>query len=580
MRKGKGAIGILLALMFSLSACGNSGGGNAVSGGDGSVPADSDSSNTVVGTELSDEERWHGAYEETVTVSVAIPTNSAMIFEEGDSYSDNVWTRALLEERNIKVETKWEAVSGEQYDTKMNLTIASDDLPDILNLSSYSQFEKLNRAGKLEDLSGYYDSYAYPLFKEHIESDGGEVLSWGTINDRLMGISVEPVNYQQTRMIWIRADWLEESGLPEPKTIEDVITIAKAFKDADPEKRWGMPFFKTVLEDGMCDMTGISNAVGAYPRTWIDDGSGGVTYGSIQPAFKEAIQIYADLFKDGYIDPAFASLDGGKVGEQLTSNQIGVIIGNSWLSSWPLNTLYDTDQVEWKNYPLLPSEKLQGDLKVQTLEPSGKMVAVRKGYEHPDALFKWLNFNVAKVDDPATAEPRKFHSSDPAGEVVWAYHMMNPLYVYWSDPMVNFNTQPHVTKAIDTGDLSNLVTPHDETQYAAVMRYFDQEKAGEQIAGSAWAAYNDWYGDDSTFAILNSYFAKDMFLVSKLAGYQTDTMVKQWGNLKTLEDQYIVEMISGSRPIDDFDEFVSTWKAMGGDKIIEEVNEWYGNKNQ
>lgn len=572
----KSIAGVTLALALLLSACGNGGQSSTASSEGGN--SQSTSSSVSSASELTDEERWHGAYDEPVTIKVAIPTNAALTFPDGSSWSDNVWTRSLLEDLNIQVEVMWEAENASgQYDTKMNLAISSNDLPDIISLSNYGQFDKLYDAGKLEELTQYYEDYAYPYFKANIETDP-QVLEWGTIEGKLMGIPQEGVNYQQVRMIWIREDWLTESGLDEPETIEDVIGIAKAFKDADPENRLGLAMFKTVLGDGMCDITGISNAMGAYPRVWLEDGNGGLKYGTIQPEFKEALAVYAELYADGYIDQAFASLDGNAVAEQLTSNKLGVIIGNSWLAGWPLNTLYDTDQVNWNLYPVLPSEKSEGTVKVQTLDPSGKMIAVRKGFEHPDALFKWLNYNIAKTTDPETAEPRKFHSTATDAEEQFDFAMENPLYVYWNDPMLNFDTQPHVTDAIDKKDKSYLTTVHDETQYASTIRYFDKIEAGEQITGSDWAAWRSWYGEDSAFGIMNGYFANDNYLVSKLAGYQTDTMVKQWGNLKTLEEQYIVEIISGVRPVDDFEEFVSTWKSMGGEQITQEVNEWYQSK--
>ncbi len=570
----KRSFGLLLVAMMLLGGCA---GGNNNSSSETSADTGNTSSSASQTAEQTPEERQTGAYDEPVTVRVAIPTNAALTFPDGDSYSENVWTRSLLEDRNIDVEVVWEAESGEQYDTKLNLAISSNDLPDILNLSSYSQFKKLNDAGKIQELTQYYEDYASDYIKTNISWDP-QVLDWGTIDGKLMGIPQEGVNYQQVRMIWIREDWLEETGLPEPETIEDVINIAKAFRDADPENRLGLAFGKTVLGDGFCDMTGIANAMGAYPRVWLEDDDGSLIYGTIQPEFKEVLAVYADLYANGYIDQAFASLDGNAVAEQLTSNKIGVIIGNSWIAGWPLSTLYDTDQVNWLLYPVLPSENLDGPVKVQTLDPSGKMVAVREGYEHPELLFKWLNYSTAMTAEPETAQPRKFHSTATDAEEQFDFQMENPLYVYWNDPMLNFNSQPHVTAAIDNDDTSYLTTPHDESQYASTKRYFDKIEAGEPITGADWSAWRSWYGDDSAFGIMNGYFANDNYLVSKLAGYQTDTMVRQWGNLQTLEEQYIVEIISGIRPVDDFDEFVETWMAMGGEQIIQEVNEWYSSK--
>lgn len=524
---------------------------------------------------LPSDEPWFMPYDEPVTAKVGVSINIAQTFPEGDSYSNNVWTRALLDQLNIKIDVAWEAPGDSDYETKLNLMIASDDLPDIIRTSNYAQFMKLYNAGKLTDLTQAYEEYMYPPVKENLMKDGGESLSWGVLDGKRMGMPYEGVDMQQVRLVWVRADWLEELGLDDPESMEDVLAIAKAFKDADPDNRIGMPFFKTVIGDGMCDIQGVANAYGAFPRIWVDDGDGGLMYGSIQPEFRTAMEIYANLYKDGYIDPAFASLDGGKVGEQLVNSQVGVIIGNSWLSSWPLNTLYDTDRVDWRVYPLPMSETIDTPLKTQTRDIKGAHVAVRAGYEHPELLFKWLSFSVAKTNDPLYAEPDKYHSDPPQVEHGFSYHMMNPLYLYYNDPMLNFDTQPHVTAAIDTGDLSHLVTAHDELQYANVKKWFDTLAAGGQPTGNDWSNHLSWYGSDSTFAIMNRYIADDSLVVNQTYGYMTETMVKEWGSLTSLENEYVTQIISGARPIEDFDEFVQTWLALGGENIIKEVNEWY-----
>lgn len=42
-----------------------------------------------------------------------------------------------------------------------------------------------------------------------------------------------------------------------------------------------------------------------------------------------------------------------------------------------------------------------------------------------------------------------------------------------------------------------------------------------------------------------------------------------------MEKQVYTNIIYGNESIDAFDKFVEDWYAQGGDKITEEVNEWY-----
>lgn len=41
--------------------------------------------------------------------------------------------------------------------------------------------------------------------------------------------------------------------------------------------------------------------------------------------------------------------------------------------------------------------------------------------------------------------------------------------------------------------------------------------------------------------------------------------------LDKLEDEMYLQIILGEKPVDYFDEFVSQWKALGGDTLTEEV---------
>jgi putative aldouronate transport system substrate-binding protein len=51
----------------------------------------------------------------------------------------------------------------------------------------------------------------------------------------------------------------------------------------------------------------------------------------------------------------------------------------------------------------------------------------------------------------------------------------------------------------------------------------------------------------------------------------TETMKLKWSNLRDLEEQAFIKIITGVEPLDYFDTFVSEWKNLGGDEIIAEI---------
>ncbi|WP_339186145.1 hypothetical protein MKX33_18510 [Paenibacillus sp. FSL R5-0490] len=73
-----------------------------------------------------------GKYAETVTYTVGKSTPGIPKLPAGQSYEDNAFTQYLKETLNIQNENKFEAQSGDNYDQKVAMAVASDDLPDIM----------------------------------------------------------------------------------------------------------------------------------------------------------------------------------------------------------------------------------------------------------------------------------------------------------------------------------------------------------------------------------------------------------------------------------------------------------------
>ena len=52
---------------------------------------------------------------------------------------------------------------------------------------------------------------------------------------------------------------------------------------------------------------------------------------------------------------------------------------------------------------------------------------------------------------------------------------------------------------------------------------------------------------------------------------QTETMESKWSNLKSMEEEIMMKIITGKSEISEFDSFVQKWKSEGGDTITQEV---------
>ena len=91
-----------------------------------------------------------GKYEEPVKFTVAMSVDPNEVFPEGDSFTENQYTRYIKEQLNVDIEFLWTA-SASDYDTKVNLAITSNELPDAMVVNA-TQFNQMYKAGQLADL--------------------------------------------------------------------------------------------------------------------------------------------------------------------------------------------------------------------------------------------------------------------------------------------------------------------------------------------------------------------------------------------------------------------------------------------
>jgi len=121
---------------------------------------------------------------EVTTGSIVYPTTT---YPEGDSLDNNVWTRLYEEKLGIKVKHTWTAPES-QYQTKMTASIASNDIPDIMNVDE--KFFKLYLDSNVsEDLTDAFEKYASDDLKALYSGPAGKAnLDYARVNGRLMGL--------------------------------------------------------------------------------------------------------------------------------------------------------------------------------------------------------------------------------------------------------------------------------------------------------------------------------------------------------------------------------------------------------
>ncbi|MCG7382156.1 extracellular solute-binding protein [Paenibacillus sp. ACRRY] len=472
---------------------------------------------------------------------------------QGDTHANNIWTRGYKDELGIEVTYDW-IVPDANYNDKMNVTLASGDLPDVLKVSAV-QFEQLHEAGMLEDLTEVYDKYASDLVKEFMSAEDGAGLKPVTKDGKIYAMVSFPGSLDSSDMIWIRQDWLKKVGLEAPKSMQDVIQIAEAFTFEDPDGNGKDDTYGIALNKDL-PINAFLLGYHGYLETWIKDASGQVVNGTIQPEVKEGLRELQNLYQKGVLDPEFGVKDFAKMMEDVNAGKSGMFFLPQW-APFQVSSMIKKDQnVDWLPYPVQSIDDQPA--KTQNHLSLGGIFAVRKGYEHPEALVKLLNFQAEKMFGESAEKERADYLNGLTG---LGFHNAT---VSNLPANKNVKAQDEVEQALKTGDISGLGL-EAKLFYDDIMDYRNGNL-------DKWHMERI-FGPESSQGVIKYYRDNDLIVMNEFIYAPTRTMNTKQATLDKLRAETFLKIIYGNLSIDEFDNFVANWKKLGGDQITQEVNE-------
>jgi len=559
---------IALTLLLGLTACSQNK-ENAASSETPSSPASPSASSS--GAEETPDP--FGKYDPPITISTVKVFNSADKFEPGETPEKNIWSDAILADLGIALKLNWSVIGDEPGgagEQKLNITIASNDIPDIIPVNA-KQLKQLVDNDMAEDLTGAIEKYASPQYKKFLESNGRLALKTATFDGKVRALPVTTAGLDDAPMIWIRKDWLDKLQLSEPKTMDDILAISDAFTNRDPDGNnqkdtFGLGIGKDLYNGGLHDLTGFLEGYHAYKNLWIEGADGKLVYGGIQPEMKTALAKLQEMFKTGQIDPEFGVKDAGKVNESVVSGKIGMFYGAHWNAFWPLPDSYKQDpNAVWKPYPIMSSDDKPASPSIGL--GAGSYFVFKKGAAHPEAIVKLANYYADKEYGWDTGGiDLSFHQPvpNPDGYIRWRFAP-----VYATDPEQNINIYRGLKAVVENNDqnaLKNLQVKDNYDNYTKFTKDGDQS----QYATALWTA-----PQNSGLSVLDYYLSNGLGQADRFYGSKTDAMVDKQSTLEKLQLESFTKIVMGAASIDAFDQFVSDWKKLGGDAITQEVNDWY-----
>lgn len=509
-----------------------------------------------LGAEAASDE-WMAPYSEPISVSIALIDLPTVEYPAGEDVYNNAWTKVFKEKFNVEVVTDWVAPDNDSYAQKLNLAIASGSIPDMF-YAPVVQFRNLVAGDLLEPLNDAYETYAYPPMRRMFEEYDPITFETAHENKTLYGIPRMHYGYETLcNYIWIRKNWYEAAGSPPINTLDQFEKLMDTFKETNDSR------YALAMDKDLNLFYYFAPSWHAAPKVWVDDGTGGIGYGSVQPEMKDALATFARWYQEGYLHPDFATMNLDMVHTDVLNEEIGLEAFGQW-HGWAMayNEMNRDEQSYLEAYDL-PS--VDDEPVMQPIQfPNMGYSVVKKGYDNPEILVKLTNYFMYLVDDAGATGDMTMEELAPyiSGQII---HMSGPFKMEF--PHYDFTKE--VLSSIKTGDVK-LTTGNAINCYDDAMSFI---RDGNM---SGIARYLQMGQDQASVVLALRYVDEDLLLFDKMYGPPPQTVLDYGTTLDALLTEGFTRIIMGVDDIDAFDTLVENWKTAGGDEMTAAINAMYG----
>ena len=275
-------------------------------------------------------------FDEDYSFSMWVSFSDNMSTFMPNQFNDNLGYKKACEMTGVNVDLV--CVSTASNSEQFSLRVASNDLPNVItNVSMLwtSSYDSAIDDDVFIDLTDMVENYM-PAYKEcydqlpedtkrELHTDSGYFPRLYTINNYPDGA---------TEGAFIRTDYLEQVGMDIPTTYDELDAVLHAFKD---ELNLPEPLMATSgivhTSNALCSGYGVSGSFSVFPMVsepyYVVDGK--VKFGTIEPGFKEYMEMFSKYYEEGIISQDFMSKNQNPMefGGTIASGDVGVFFGET-----------------------------------------------------------------------------------------------------------------------------------------------------------------------------------------------------------------------------------------------------------
>lgn len=213
-------------------------------------------------------------------------------------------------EADTNIHIDWNLVPTSDWDTKRELLLAGD-LPDGFFAAAYQDNTLINSAndGVFIPLDDLIEKYApnikkmferAPYLKALVTHEDGHIYSLPAAEELALG--------HARNFVSVNKEWLDNLGLEMPNTPEEFKEVLIAFRDndangnGDPNDEIPFAFLNMFWCSDIGDLMAAFGAADNAEHVVVTDDQK-LKYTANTPEYRKALEYFADLYKEGLIDP-------------------------------------------------------------------------------------------------------------------------------------------------------------------------------------------------------------------------------------------------------------------------------------
>lgn len=435
-------------------------------------------------------------------------------------------------EEKTGADIKFSWIPDASKEERINTSLASDSLADIVTLTILDNSSVRNalKSGMFWEVEPFLDEFP------NLAKISQDTRRSASIDGKLYGV---PFQKDLARNgVVIRKDWLDKLGLSVPKTTDELMNVAKAFTEQDPDGNGQKD--TTGFMDRSDLIYGAFKTLGSYfgtPNNWRVTDDGKMIPEFETEGYVKTMDYMKTLYEKGYINQDFAVTAKTDQQQKFAQGKAGIYVG----------ALFDGKNL--LNMAKGVQDNMQLAL-VNNITSTGNE-SDRAIWAANNGIGGLLAFPKSEVKDEAELKRVLKFVNDLMDDDVYA------LMTYGIEGV------HYTVDANDAVTITNTDLWQQEVQPFASSR---PSETGYKIhdADPLKAEADKLIKENAKYGVLNPAYS-----------LESETYTTQGSELQKIITDATYKYILGKINLDEFKAAVENWKKSGGSKIIEEYEAAY-----